>query len=327
MEILKFDPAGPEFGNVLSICVAQLSAGKLVAMATETVYGLAGDATSGEAVAAIFDMKQRPQFNPLIAHVNGIEMAQTIGIFDAVSLALAEKFWPGPLTLVVPQRTNSKIHDLVTAELETIAIRCPGGNARLLIEAFGRPLAAPSANLSGRVSPTTASHVRADFDGEDIIVLDGGDCDVGIESTIVQVQSDQITVLRTGSIAADDLTRHCEIEVVLAHNDAAISAPGMMASHYAPRTKVVLDCDEKPPGSAMLAFGNSGVAGDLNLSPDGNLREAAANLYRHMRALDELGKDRICVAPIPHRGLGTAINDRLSRAAAPRPENLGKHND
>ena len=324
MQILKFGQDDAGFEDGLSRSIKQLKAGGLVAIPTETVYGLAGDATNGMAVAKIFEMKKRPQFNPLIAHVCNLEMAQNVGIFDKLSLKLAHKFWPGPLTLVVNKYPKSQVHDLVSGGLDTIAIRCPGGLARQLIEEFGAPLAAPSANRSGHVSPTRAAHVASEFGDEDIIVLDGGACDVGIESTIVRVMDEKIIFLREGSITHEELSQFPNSNVEAVSANAPIQAPGMMISHYAPRSKLVVNCHEADASSAVLSFGAQAVRGAYdrnaheNLSASANLREAASNLYSHIRKLDELGRDKICVAPIPFVGLGIAINDRLTRAAAPR---------
>jgi L-threonylcarbamoyladenylate synthase len=324
LQILNFDPDHSQFENILALGVAQLKNGGLVAMPTETVYGLAGDATNGQAVAKIFEIKRRPQFNPLIAHVSGIEMAQSIGLFDQISLKIAQQFWPGPLTIVVDKNPDSNIHDLVLAGLDTIAIRCPGGAARRLIEEFGAPLAAPSANRSGRVSSTKATHVASEFDGDDMIVLDGGPCDVGIESTIIRVLDNRIYLLRAGSLTGDALSKFTGLPVENVLADGEIQAPGMMSSHYAPRSQVIVNCTNALPNAALLNFGEQKISGNVhqndqrNLSQSGDLREAASNLYHHIRELDALGKDNICVAPIPFEGLGLAINDRLSRAAAPR---------
>ncbi|MCP4046780.1 MAG: threonylcarbamoyl-AMP synthase [Gammaproteobacteria bacterium] len=324
LQILKFHPDNPKYGETLSKSIAHLREAGLVAMPTETVYGLAADATSGVAVAKIFEVKKRPQFNPLIAHVSSLEMARAYGVFDAVSTKLAEHFWPGPLTLVVNKSSGSNIHDLVSAGLDTIAIRCPGGSARQMIEAFGRPLAAPSANLSGKVSATTVCHVAIEFAGEDILVLDGGACNVGIESTIARVMDGKIKVLRTGSVTEKQLAEYSGLPVETEETGAEIRAPGMLTSHYAPRSNVIINCNAALAGAAILDFGSQNTSGDYqfqsyrDLSPNGDLREAAANLYNYLRELDELGRDDICVAAIPMEGLGIAINDRLVRAAAPR---------
>ena len=319
MQILDFSRKNSRFSQTIKLSVEQLASGGLVAIPTETVYGLAGDATNGLAVAKIFEVKHRPHFNPLIAHVSGLEMAQSIGLFDNVSLMIAEKFWPGPLTLVVKKNPQTKIHDLVTAGLDTIAIRCARAGAGQLIEEYGVPLAAPSANRSGRVSPTNASHVASEFTNEDIIILDGGRCELGIESTIASIGGDKITILRAGSVTADELSNFSGIKTQFSTNDAQICAPGMMQSHYAPRSKVILNCAIVSKDAAGLSFGREYFDGDLNLSKTGDLRQAASNLYSHLRELDKLGRAGICVAPIPNAGLGVAINDRLIRAAAPRP--------
>ncbi len=317
MQIFPFDIDHADRALTLDKAVFHLARGQLVAMPTETVYGLAGDATNGEAVARIFETKMRPQFNPLIAHVSGLEMAKTIGMFDDVSAALAAEFWPGPLTLVVTRNPAGGIHELVSAGLETIAIRCPRGAARELIAAFGAALAAPSANRSGRISPTSAKHITTEFGDKDILVLDGGDCSVGIESTIASVEKGQIKLLRAGAISMEQLAQSTGLNVNLVNAGSKIVAPGQLSSHYAPRAKVRLACKAKQQPGAMLAFG-PGHEGELNLSVKADLREAAANLYRHLRALDERGVETICVTAIPETGLGIAINDRLRRAAAPR---------
>ena len=328
MQILNLSHDKLSIETALAQCVRHLKDGKLVAIPTETVYGLGGDAANGMAVAKIFETKLRPQFNPLIAHVSGLAMARTIGLFDPVSLELARQFWPGPLTLVVARHPQSGVHDLVSAQLDTIAIRCPGGIGQKLIEAHGAPLAAPSANRSGKVSPTDAAHVASEFEGEDIIIVDGGPCELGIESTIAQVNHDEIRILRAGSITREELSTATKLAVTEFVSDARILAPGMMASHYAPRSQVALNCTNAPENSAALSFGARNLSGQYdkqahrNLSASGDLREAASNLYRHIRELDAMGKSEICVAPIPLEGLGLAINDRLIRAGAPRPKNL-----
>lgn len=304
-----------------------LRAGGIVAIPTETVYGLAGDATNGMAVARIFEAKGRPRFNPLIAHVSSLDMADGIAVFDPLSRRLVEAFWPGPLTLVLRQRPEAGIHPLVTAGLDTVALRMPRGFGGELIARFGRPLAAPSANTSGRISATSAEAVSADL-GERIgLVVDGGRTPVGLESTIVKVDADGLHLLRPGGIAAE------EIEAVaggplLRRADAAIEAPGMLASHYAPRARMRLDIRDVQRGEALLAFGPRRVpAADrattlLNLSRTGDLAEAAANLFSFMQELDRTGAATIAVEPIPRHGLGEAINDRLARAAAPRDNEL-----
>ncbi len=309
--------------DAMDAALALLSAGEVVAVPTETVYGLAGDATSGQAVARIFEAKGRPRFNPLIAHVGSIEMANDIAVFDPLSRLLAEKFWPGPLTLVLPLRPGSGIHPLATAGLDTVALRMPRGFAAGLIGRFGRPVAAPSANRSGRISATTAQAVADDLGDRIRLVVDGGATPVGVESTIVKVEAGVPRLLRPGGVAAE------EIEALLGRplarrDNAAIEAPGMMTSHYAPRAAMRLDVAEVRPGEALLAFGPARAVGSdraaaiRNLSERGDLREAAANLFTYLKELDGLGTASIAVEPVPETGLGEAINDRLARAAAPR---------
>ncbi|MEC9342771.1 MAG: L-threonylcarbamoyladenylate synthase [Pseudomonadota bacterium] len=309
----------------LAQAVAALGRGECVAVPTETVYGLAADATNGEAVARIFEMKGRPRFNPLIAHVASLVMAAEHGVFCTVAERLAAAFWPGPLTLVLARRPGSAVHELVTAGLDTLALRLPRGPSQALIETFGRPLAAPSANRSGRVSPTTAEHVVAEFAGDNLLVLDNGPCAVGLESTIVKVTGEALVVLRPGAVTEAEMGAVTGLPVVAADPSGGIEAPGMLASHYAPKARLVLNITACPAGAGLIAFGagagrNRSRAGQvLNLSPDGDLKEAAANLYAHLKALDAQGFDPICVEPVPWTGIGAAINDRLARAAAPRP--------
>ncbi len=311
--------------------LARLAAGDAVAVPTETVYGLAGDATNGEAVARIFEAKGRPRFNPLIAHVATMAMAASIADFDPLSLRLAGAFWPGPLTLVLPLRAGAGIHPLVTAGLGTVAIRMPRGFAADLIARFGRPLAAPSANLSGRISATSAQAVAEQLGDRIGLVVDGGATPVGLESTIVKVEAGRPRLLRPGGVAVE------EIEAVLAiaverTPDAGIEAPGMMASHYAPEAAMRLDVAELRDGEALLSFGPSRAANAerssamLNLSARGDLREAAVNLFAFLRELDRSAAV-IAVEPVPTHGLGEAINDRLRRAAAPRPTDEGRIRD
>lgn len=308
--------------KALEPALALLRAGEVVAIPTETVYGLAGDATSGEAVARIYEAKGRPRFNPLIAHVSDMAMAERIGRFDPLSRRLAQAFWPGPLTLVVPMQPDAGIHPLATAGLDTIALRMPRGFGAKLIAALGRPLAAPSANTSGRISGTTAQAVAADLGQRIRLVVDDGATPVGLESTIVKVEDGKVRLLRPGGIAAD------EIEAVVGRQPErgakGIEAPGMMMSHYAPKAGMRLGVERVHPGEALLAFGPQRVANEqnavavLNLSPSGDLREAAANLFSFMHELDRSGAAAIAVEPVPMAGLGEAINDRLARAAAPR---------
>lgn len=301
----------------------RLAAGDVVAIPTETVYGLAADATDGVAVARIFEVKGRPRFNPLIVHVCDRAMAERIAKFDPVSLRLAEAFWPGPLTLVLPLRDGHGIHPLVSAGLDTVALRLPKGFAADLIAAFGRPLAAPSANSSGRISPTSAEAVDADLGGRIGLIVDGGSTAVGVESTIAKATPDGVRILRPGGVTADAVEAVTG-KAVLRGGVEGIEAPGMMLSHYAPDAGVRLNATELRDGEALLAFGPSRLAGGdkavamRNLSETGLLREAAANLYHHLQVLDRSGAPVIAVEPIPAEGLGEAINDRLARAAAPR---------
>lgn len=309
--------------QALDAALALLAAGEVVAIPTETVYGLAGDATSGPAVARIFEAKGRPRFNPLIAHVASMAMAERIAVFDPLSARLAEQFWPGPLTLVLPLREASGIHPLVTAGLDTIALRMPRGFASGLIERLGRPLAAPSANRSGRVSATTAAAVAEDLGERICLVVDGGPTPVGVESTILKVEGGKLRLLRPGGVTADEIEKAAGMPLERAGN-APIEAPGMMTSHYAPEAAMRLDAVSLLPGEALLAFGLRRAAGSntaavvKNLSERGDLREAAANLFSFLKDLDRLGAATIAVEPIPFDGLGEAINDRLRRAAAPR---------
>jgi L-threonylcarbamoyladenylate synthase len=298
-------------------------AGNPVAVPTETVYGLAADATNGDAVARIYEVKGRPRFNPLIVHVGDMEMAERIGEFDPLSRRLAEKFWPGPLTLVLPLKKGAKIHPLVRAGLDTIALRMPAGFMARLIVRAGRPLAAPSANSSGRVSGTSAAAVNADLGARIALIVDGGPTPVGVESTIVKAEGDHLRLLRPGGLAAEEIEAVAGVRIERG-KAAGIEAPGMMSSHYAPGAKVRLNATEIAAGEALLAFGPNrakgaeGAVAVRNLSPKGDLREAAANLFSMLGELDAAGASVIAVERIPSGGLGEAINDRLRRAAAPR---------
>jgi L-threonylcarbamoyladenylate synthase len=306
-----------------------LAGGGLVAFPTETVYGLGADATNPAAIARLYQAKGRPAFNPLIAHVSDLAAAKRIGRFDATAIALAEACWPGPLTLVLPKTKDCMVADLATAGLDSIAIRVPAHPVALqILRAFGGPVVAPSANLSGHVSPTTAAHVQSDLAGRIDLIVDGGAVAVGVESTIVGC-FDAATLLRPGGLPRAD------IEGVLGralkqppedpdgHGGQPL-APGMLASHYAPRTRVRLNADHVEAGEALLAFGSDAIPGVdaaaavMNLSGRGDLAEAAANLFGYLRALDSKGARAIAVMPVPHHGLGEAINDRLRRAAVGR---------
>lgn len=316
-KILKADKAA------IASAIAVLEAGGLVALPTETVYGLAADATNGAAVARIFEAKGRPSFNPLICHISSLEMAERYGEFDEAARELAGAFWPGPLTIVVSLAQTSDAHDLVSAGLKTIGLRHPQGIAADLIEAFGRPLAAPSANRSGKISPTSADHVVDDLGGRVDLILDGGPCSVGVESTIVKVELGSVTLLREGGVTRQALEDVLGSKVAM-HSGANIEAPGMMQSHYAPSASVRLNADTVEPNEALLAFGSELPKGwqsaraTINLSETSDLLEAAARLYGALRALDASGARSIAVAPIPETGIGAAIKDRLRRAAAPR---------
>ncbi len=308
--------------EALSRAVELLREGAAIAIPTETVYGLAADATNGEAVARIYETKGRPQFNPLIAHVADIAMAERIADFNPLARRLADAFWPGPLTLVLPHRAGSGIHPLVTAGLDTIAVRCPRAFGARVIAALDRPVAAPSANSSGRISGTTAQAVAADLGARIPLIVDGGPTPVGLESTIVKVSDDGIALLRPGGIAAEEIERVAGLP--LARGAKGVQAPGMLASHYAPSAHMRLNVTQVEPGEALLAFGPRRVGGAekavalRNLSESGDLREAATNLFSHLLALDSSGAATIAVEPVPLEGLGEAINDRLARAAAPR---------
>lgn len=303
-----------------------LAAGGLVAFPTETVYGLGANAADGEAVARLYAAKGRPSFNPLIAHVADFSAARTLALFDGSAEKLAKEFWPGPLTLVLPARGDCPVSALARAGLGTVAIRVPAHPvAQALLAGFGRAVAAPSANRSGRVSPTTAAHVAADLGGRIDVILDGGPCAVGLESTIVACLGGAPALLRPGGLSRERIEKLLGQPLAArAEDEAAPSAPGMLASHYAPRARLRLDASEVREGEALLGFGPDVVPGAekavaaLDLSPAGDSVEAAANLFAHLHALDAAGAAVIAVAPVPPAGLGEAINDRLRRAAAPR---------
>ncbi|WP_299480050.1 L-threonylcarbamoyladenylate synthase [uncultured Roseibium sp.] len=307
---------------------AALLNGELVAIPTETVYGLAADATNGLACAKIFEAKGRPQFNPLISHVPALSDAREHGDFGPMSLALAEAFWPGPLTLVVPKKETSSISDLATAGLQTVALRVPEGPVmRFLSTKTGKPLAAPSANRSGKISPTRAQDVVADLESSLSFIVDGGPCEVGIESTIVGLTDAVPRLLRPGGIGRESIESVLGTTLQAAPSEMrqdAPSAPGMLESHYAPDAKVILNAQEASPSDALLSFGPDRLPGaesanaEFNLSKNADLKEAASRLFAGMRELDKSGANVIRVQFIPSFGLGEAINDRLRRAAAPR---------
>jgi L-threonylcarbamoyladenylate synthase len=323
--VLKADPAA------VAAAARCLAAGGLLAFPTETVYGLGADACNGAAIARLYDAKGRPAFNPLICHVRDQEAAARLGVLDAAAARLAQALWPGPLTLVVPRRPDCPVAELATAGLPTIALRVPDHPvARSILAEFGKPVVAPSANRSGHVSPTTAAHVRADLGGRIDMIIDGGPAPVGVESTIVACL-DQPLLLRPGGVPRAEIERVLGYGLAEASDDSfavedgtAPSAPGQLASHYAPRAGLRLDATRVQRGEALLAFGAElppgaeGAARVLNLSANGDLIEAAANLFSHLRALDTPDVTMIAVMPVPHHGLGEAINDRLQRAQAPR---------
>ncbi|WP_171175706.1 L-threonylcarbamoyladenylate synthase [Ruegeria sp. HKCCD8929] len=299
----------------LSRAADLLRAGKLVAFPTETVYGLGGDACNGEAVAAIYAAKGRPSFNPLIAHVASVQAAQRHVEWSDQAERLAAAFWPGPLTLVLPLKPDHGISSLVTAGLDTLAVRVPAHPAaQALLSAFDGPVAAPSANPSGRISPTTADHVRAGLDGRIGAVVDDGPCGVGLESTIIGLAGEP-ALLRPGGLAAEEVEAVLGQKLLHYQEGDALTAPGQLLSHYAPDASVRLNAGAPQGDEVLLGFGD--MVCDLNLSPKGHLPEAAANFFAALHELDETGRP-IAVAPIPDHGLGAAINDRLRRAAAPR---------
>jgi L-threonylcarbamoyladenylate synthase len=319
----------PANGAAVADAARSLRDGGLVAFPTETVYGLGADATNAQAIARLYEAKGRPAFNPLIAHVSDLAAARRIARFDAQATQLAEAFWPGPLTLVLAKAPGCAVADLATAGLDTIAVRVPAHRtAREILRAFGGPVVAPSANLSGHVSPTTAAHVQSDLAGRIDLIIDGGAVEVGVESTIVGC-FDTPMLLRPGGVPRGEIERVLG-RVLLQPPDDADSdsgqplAPGMLASHYAPHTPVRLNADRVEAGEALLAFGPHAISGIdaasdvMNLSARGDLTEAAANLFGYLRALDARGARAIAVMPVPDHGLGEAINDRLRRAAVGR---------
>jgi L-threonylcarbamoyladenylate synthase len=319
-------PASEAATALAARCLEQ---GGLVAFPTETVYGLGADATNPAAIARLYQAKGRPSFNPLIAHVFDLKAAQRIGRFDQAALLLAEAFWPGPLTLVLPKTGDCAVADLATAGLDTVAIRVPAHPvARQILHAFGGAVVAPSANLSGHVSPTSAAHVLSDLDGRIDLIVDGGPVEVGVESTIVGCfETPQL--LRPGGVPRDRIERALgyRLKQPAADADNVTSqplAPGMLTSHYAPHSPVRLYADKVEPGEALLAFGSKMPPGTdraaavMNLSARGDVAEAAANLFGYLRVLDSKTARAIAVMPVPQEGLGEAINDRLRRAAMGR---------
>ncbi len=310
--MLKQDHQGAD----VDTAVSALLRGELVLLPTETVYGLACDAGNARAVAGVFEAKGRPQFNPLIAHVTGVEAALAIAELDARAQRLAEAFWPGPLTLVAPVRDTAAVCDLARAGLDTVAVRAPDHPvAQAVLAAVGRPLAAPSANRSGRPSPTTLEDALEETGAFAFAALDGGPCRVGLESTVLGVAEGELVLLRPGAVTREAIER---IAGPLAPGlGAGHRSPGRLARHYAPSKPLRLEVTKPTPGAAYLAFGPepAGASSGFNLSPSRDLAEAAANLFALLRAADRAPGELIEAAPIPHEGLGEAINDRLQRAA------------
>ena len=320
MSTMPIMPATPES---IREAARALARGEIVAFPTETVYGLGANALDGSAVAKIFAAKERPRFNPLIVHVPGLAEAGAFAVIGETARTLAEAFWPGPLSLVLNKRAGSGIADLVTAGLETIALRAPAhAVARALLAETRLPIAAPSANRSGRVSPTTAAHVASELGEVPAMILDSGPCKLGLESTVVSIAGAVPVLLRPGATPREDIERVLGQSLVLAKPDDAITSPGQLATHYAPSTPLRLNVRRPEIGDALLAFGKDvpeGARITINLSHVGDLHEAAANLFAALRELDASGATTIAVMPIPDRGLGEAINDRLNRAACSVP--------
>ncbi|NTU76705.1 MAG: threonylcarbamoyl-AMP synthase [Alphaproteobacteria bacterium] len=315
------DPSPAELEKAATL----LSAGKLVAFPTETVYGLGGDATNDRAIASIYEAKGRPQFNPLIVHVAAAKDLDGLVLWNDMARTLAERFWPGPLTMVLPRAPECPVSLLVSAGLDTLAVRVPAHPVALdLLRAVGRPIAAPSANPSGKLSPTTPEHVAESLGDKVDMILDGGRTVVGVESTVLDLTPSRPVILRPGGVTREQLQSALGMEFVSSQNVAAAhpKSPGMLSSHYAPRLPLRLNATKAADDEALLAFGPDenvkGGALRLNLSAKGDLGEAAANLFSMLRRLDQAHLRSIAVMPIPSTGLGVAINDRLGRAAAPR---------
>ena len=310
----------PVSAAAIASAAALLRAGRLVAFPTETVYGIGGDATNDHAVAAIFAAKSRPRFNPLIVHIRDLAEAERLAVFNSPARHAAARFWPGPLTLVLPRQPAAGLSLLASAGLDTVAIRVPAHPvAQALLREAGRPIAAPSANRSGRVSPTEAVHVAEDLGDDVAMILDGGPAPLGLESTVMDLSGEAPALLRPGAVTLEALTEL--LGPIALPGSGLPKSPGMLASHYAPQLPVRVAATEARPGEVLLAFGPdapSGFAEVLWLSRSGDLAEAAANLFAMLRQLDRPSFTGIAVMPIPERGLGRTINDRLRRAAAPR---------
>jgi L-threonylcarbamoyladenylate synthase len=312
----------PESDSAITHAAALIQQGRLVAFPTETVYGLGADATNDAAVAAIFSAKQRPEFNPLIIHVANADAARSLVEFNELATRLAKQFWPGALSMILPRRTDCPVSLLAGAGLDTLALRVPEhGIAQALLVAADRPIAAPSANRSGQISPTEAAHVNESLGASVDLILDGGPCSLGVESTVLDLTWDVPAILRPGGVTREDLEEvigqvRVSSEVVLAP-----ASPGMMASHYAPNLPLRLDIGVVQESEALLSFGPHGLTGfakELNLSLTANLDEAAANLFAMLRALDQPEYSGIAAMKVPNERIGHAINDRLKRAASPR---------
>lgn len=329
MDSLAKSPPYPATRLDLGQAAGRLREGGLVAFPTETVYGLGADATSDAAVASVYVAKGRPSFNPLIAHTVSLSAAEAMVVFSPLARVLAERFWPGPLTLVLPRRPDCPVSLLASAGLDSLAVRIPAHPVALaLLAQVGRPVVAPSANPSGRVSPTTADHVIEGFRAAPlpIGVLDGGPCRVGVESTVVQVDGDVVTLLRPGGVPREvieaALSRAVAAAAPVTGSAPVLHSPGQLESHYAPDLPVRVGATAPRPGELLLGFGHAPHA-TCNLSPVGDVVDAAANLFSMLRAIDALGRQSgatgIAVMAVPNVGLGEAVNDRLRRAAAARP--------
>ncbi len=305
--------------NTIDLAGKQILLGKVIAFPTETVYGLGADATNGKAVEKIYKIKKRPKNNPLIIHVNTIENALNFGIFNKNALKIARKFWPGPLTLVLPSVKNTAISDFVTSGLGTIAIRIPKNEiARKLIKIVKKPIAAPSANISGKLSPTLAKHVYENFGNNVDMIIDGGACQLGIESTVIYCSNDIISILRPGIIIKEEVEEVINKKIENNIKNKEVISPGVLKNHYSPKLPIKINVTSASPEEALLTFGKSWPKGSkttLNLSINSDLKEAAANLFSMLNKLDKSGAKNIAVTKIPNKGIGIAINDKLKRAS------------